>query len=55
MSPGGRPSVGPAINMRFPADMLAAVDKLAAELGIKRAETIRLLIGEALQARGGAR
>lgn len=48
MSPGGRPPVGRPINLRLPPEMLAAVDSLAADYEVKRAEMIRILIRQAL-------
>lgn len=57
MSPGGRPPVGTAINMRFPQDLLAEVDACADAEGVSRAEMIRWLVREGLAARvaGGGR
>jgi hypothetical protein len=37
----GRPEVGPAVNIRFPADLLAVVDEAASGQGITRAEYVR--------------
>lgn len=54
MSPGGRPPIGPAINMRFPEDQLARIDELAELEGISRAEMIRRLIDEAVATRDAA-
>jgi hypothetical protein len=40
----GRPEVGPAINIRLPADLLARVDAHAEEQGMTRAAVIRALL-----------
>lgn len=53
MSPGGRPPVGTAINMRLPADLLAEVDAAAGAEGVSRAEMIRRLVAAGLKTRGG--
>lgn len=37
----GRPEIGPAFSVRFPADLLARVDAAAAEAGITRAAWLR--------------
>ena len=42
----GRPTIGPAIDIRLPVEMLAAVDAEAAELGWTRAELIRWIVTE---------
>ena len=47
---GGRPRVGPTIQIRLPADLLARVDRLAADTNSSRAATIRRLIVAALPA-----
>jgi len=49
MTPVGRPEIGPAINIRLPDDLLAAVDAKAKRLGYSRAEVIRMLLADALQ------
>jgi metal-responsive CopG/Arc/MetJ family transcriptional regulator len=54
VNPGGRPPIGPAINMRFPEDLLAEIDAAAEAEGIKRAEMIRRLAREALDARAAS-
>lgn len=50
MSPGGRPPVGPAINMRFPEELLAEIDAYAEAAGISRAAAIRRLVQAGLAA-----
>jgi hypothetical protein len=40
----GRPEIGPAVNMRFPQDMLDRIDAAAKADGISRAEKIRRLV-----------
>lgn len=40
----GRPEIGPAFSLRFPADLLAAVDAAARTDGISRAELIRRVV-----------
>ena len=47
---GGRPRVGPTIQIRLPDELLARVDRLAAAAGASRAATIRRLIVAALPA-----
>ena len=42
----GRPAIGDRIELRLPADVLAAVDAEAAELGWKRAELVRWIVTE---------
>jgi hypothetical protein len=37
----GRPEIGPPVNVRLPADLLAWLDEQAADAGVKRAEFIR--------------
>lgn len=56
-SPGlrGRPPIGPAVLQRFTTAELAAIDAAATAEGVKRAEMIRRLVGEALAARGKIR
>lgn len=44
----GRPEIGPAIQVRLPEDMLAAVDSRADAEGVSRAEMVRMLLAEAL-------
>lgn len=43
-APTGRPAIGPAINVRLEAGLLAAVDARAEHEGQSRAETIRRLL-----------
>lgn len=45
---GGRPEVGPAFSLRFPPELLAAVDAQAAEEGTSRAVLIRRLVARGL-------
>jgi metal-responsive CopG/Arc/MetJ family transcriptional regulator len=40
----GRPPVGPAIEVRLPADVLERLDEIAAEYGVKRAELVRSIV-----------
>lgn len=49
MSPAGRPEIGPAINIRLPVDLLAAIDARAERRGYSRAQFIRLLLDDAMQ------
>jgi len=44
----GRPEIGPAIQVRLPEDLLAAVDARADAEGVSRAEMVRMLLAEAL-------
>jgi hypothetical protein len=46
----GRPATGlnPAICTRFPADMVQAIERYAAEHSIDRSEAVRRLINKAL-------
>jgi len=44
----GRPEVGPAVNVRFPSDLLARVDAQAQREGLSRAEMIRRLADRCL-------
>lgn len=44
----GRPEVGPAVNMRFPQDLLDRIDAAAKTDGISRAEKIRRLVAAGL-------
>lgn len=46
----GRPEIGRLVGVRFPDDILAALDARAEVEGVKRAELIRRLVTEALQA-----
>ena len=39
---GGRPSVGPVFQVRFPEDLLAGVDRAAAGEGLTRAAWLRV-------------
>ncbi|GHC40003.1 hypothetical protein GCM10010348_79160 [Streptomyces anthocyanicus] len=41
---GGRPAVGPKVEVRLDPDILARVDERAAKEGVKRAEMLRRLI-----------
>lgn len=52
---GGRPPIGPAINMRFPEEVLAEIDARAEAEGVKRAEMIRRLVRTGLDAVGRKR
>ena len=52
MSPGGRPPVGPVVNVRLPEELLAALDAAADSAGVNRAEMVRRLVVEGLRARG---
>jgi len=45
----GRPAIGNAINMRFPAELLAQIDAAATAAGITRSEWIRTACTEALR------
>lgn len=47
-SKGGRPEVGPAVNLRFPPELLEAVDQRAAAEGTTRAALIRRLVADGL-------
>jgi metal-responsive CopG/Arc/MetJ family transcriptional regulator len=40
----GRPSTGVRVDVRIPADILAELDREAAEIGWQRAELIRWII-----------
>lgn len=44
----GRPEVGPAFSLRFPADLLAKVDQTAKTNNVSRAEQIRRLVAAGL-------
>ena len=44
----GRPEIGPAIQVRLPEALLAAVDARADAEGVSRAEMVRMLLAEAL-------
>jgi metal-responsive CopG/Arc/MetJ family transcriptional regulator len=48
---GGRPPVGPAVQIRLPDDILKQIDQYAREGGVSRAAIIRTLLVEALDAR----
>lgn len=45
---GGRPPIGPQINVAFPPDLLARIDERAAALGVSRSEWIRTAVLAAL-------
>ena len=47
---GGRPAIGPRVQVALPAEVLAQVDALAAKLDIKRADCLRRLVVSALAA-----
>lgn len=47
-SKGGRPEVGPAVNLRFPPELLDAVDARASREGVSRAALIRRLVADGL-------
>jgi hypothetical protein len=44
VTPRGRPPVGPVIEVRLPADTLAALEAAAEVEGMKRAELARLVL-----------
>jgi hypothetical protein len=44
----GRPEIGPAFSLRFPADLLARTDERAKEEGISRAEYVRRAVEASL-------
>lgn len=46
--PPGRPTVGPAINIRIPADLLSELDIKADNEGITRAQLIRKLLRQSM-------
>ena len=46
---GGRPVVGPAISVAYPADLLARIDAAASVLGITRAAWLRSVAEQALR------
>lgn len=48
MSPAGRPEIGQPINVRLGDELLAAVDARADQLGMTRAELIRMLLADQL-------
>jgi hypothetical protein len=50
----GRPATGhdPNFSIRLPKQLIAAIDKIAKETNGNRAETIRVLLTEAVAARG---
>ncbi|MGW2207587.1 ribbon-helix-helix domain-containing protein [Streptomyces sp. NPDC001774] len=45
---GGRPVVGPKVEFRLPAALLARVDERAEREGVNRSEMFRRLLTEAL-------
>lgn len=45
----GRPEIGPAFSLRFPAELLSAVDAAAVADGVSRAEWVRRAAREALR------
>ncbi|MQS18063.1 CopG family transcriptional regulator [Streptomyces kaniharaensis] len=47
---GGRPEIGPKVEIRLPADIAARIAELAKEEGVNRSEMIRRLLREALAA-----
>jgi metal-responsive CopG/Arc/MetJ family transcriptional regulator len=49
MSPAGRPEIGQPINIRLGDDLLAAVDAMANQRGVSRAEIIREILADHLQ------
>lgn len=48
---GGRPGVGPKVEVRLPPEELAQVDAYAEQDGVKRAEELRRLVSLGLAAR----
>lgn len=44
----GRPEVGPAVNLRLPAELLASLDERAVSEGVTRAEMVRRILAAAL-------
>jgi metal-responsive CopG/Arc/MetJ family transcriptional regulator len=46
----GRPAIGPAIQIRIPADMLAEIDATAAAEGVTRVQWIRQAVAARLHA-----
>jgi metal-responsive CopG/Arc/MetJ family transcriptional regulator len=54
VSPGGRPEIGPPINIRLGDDLLALVDDYAAHNSQTRAQAIRFLLTAALSERHGS-
>lgn len=50
----GRPKIGDPVLVRFPPDQLAAVDAMASDKEISRAEVVRQLVARGLR-RGQAR
>lgn len=44
----GRPEIGPAVNMRFPQELLDRIDAAAKTDGVSRAEKIRRLVAAGL-------
>lgn len=51
-NPGGRPAIGPQVNIAMAPDMLAQVDATAAQDGVSRAEWIRRAVTAALKVAG---
>ncbi len=47
-SKGGRPEIGPAVSLRFPPELLAAIDARAASEDTTRAALIRRLVADGL-------
>ena len=45
--PRGRPPIGRQIMVRIPDDLLAEIDRRAAEYGLTRAETMRRALADA--------
>lgn len=45
---GGRPRTGTPVLVRIPPDLLEAIDEMAADLDMTRAEIIRSLLGYAM-------
>lgn len=53
MTPGGRPAIGDPIQIRIPADMLAAIDATAKAEGVTRSRWIRQALAARLHAARG--
>ncbi len=53
MTNRGRPKVGERISFRMPEEMLTVLDARAASAGISRAETLRVIVEEALRSTDG--
>ena len=47
-NPGGRPAIGPQINVAIPPELLARVDAAARKAGISRSAWIRRAVEAAL-------